>query len=191
MRTPSVSAIEKWILQKIYASIGRPPIRLALGRGPEVGPTNAEPVASVLISDWRTLTRLLLNPEIGFGDGYAEGRIEVEGDLVILLETVLRTMKAYDVKNPVSCFGLNNARAHAEAGGPEHLARLVHQLLCVANIFLENFILLGRISRSHLRRSNKYPWFYHPQDQDLGALGAHLRNERLHCCLGKLGTVSC
>ncbi len=99
MRTPSVSAIEKWILQKIYASIGRPPIRLALGRGPEVGPTNAEPVASVLISDWSTLTRLLLNPEIGFGDGYAEGRIEVEGDLVILLETVLRTMKAYDAKN--------------------------------------------------------------------------------------------
>jgi len=97
--TPSVSSVEKRILEKIYASIGRPPIRLALGRGPEVGPTDTEPVASVLISDWSALTRLLLNPEIGFGDGYAEGRIEVEGDLVILLETVLRTMKAYDAKN--------------------------------------------------------------------------------------------
>jgi len=95
----SVSSIEKWILQKIYTSIGRPPIRLALERGSEVGPTDAEPVASVLISDWSTFTRLLLNPEIGFGDGYTEGRIEVEGDLVILLETVLRTMKAYDAKN--------------------------------------------------------------------------------------------
>jgi cyclopropane-fatty-acyl-phospholipid synthase len=96
--TPSVSSIEKWILQKIHTAIGRPPIRLALGRGPEVGPTDAEPVTSVLISDWSTLPRMLLNPEIGFGDGYAEGRIEVEGDLVILLETVLRTMKAYDAK---------------------------------------------------------------------------------------------
>ncbi len=99
MRTPSVSSIEKWILQKIYASIGRPPIRIALGRGAEVGPANSEPVASVLISDRSTLSRLLLNPEIGFGDGYAEGRIEIEGDLVILLETILRTMKAYDSKN--------------------------------------------------------------------------------------------
>ena len=71
---PSVSSIEKWILQKIHTAIGRPPICLALGRGPEVGPTDAEPVTSVLISDWSTLPRMLLNPEIGFGDGYAEGR---------------------------------------------------------------------------------------------------------------------
>jgi len=60
--TPSVSSIEKWILQKIYTSIGRPPIRLALGRGPEIVPTHTEPIASVRISDWSTLTRLLLNP---------------------------------------------------------------------------------------------------------------------------------
>lgn len=98
MMTPNTSSLEKWILRKIHASIGCPPIRLALGRGPEVRPTGAEPVASVLISDWSTLARLLLNPEIGFGDGYAEGRIEVEGDLVTLIETVLRTMKAYDAK---------------------------------------------------------------------------------------------
>ena len=98
MLTPSVSCIEKWILKKIHTSIGCPPIRLALGRGPEVGPTATEPVASVLISDWSTLARLLLNPEIGFGDGYAEGRIDIEGDLVILPETVLRTMNSYDAK---------------------------------------------------------------------------------------------
>jgi len=98
MMTPSVASLEKWILRKIYASIGCPPIRLALGRGPEVGPIDTEPVASVLISDWSTLTRLLLNPEIGFGDGYAEGRIEVEGDLIVLLETVLQTMNTYNAK---------------------------------------------------------------------------------------------
>ena len=98
MMTPNTSSLEKWILRKIHESIGCPPIRLALGRGPEVMPAGAEPVASVLISDWSALARLLLNPEIGFGDGYAEGRIEVEGDLVILIETVLRTMKAYDAK---------------------------------------------------------------------------------------------
>ena len=93
MATPSFSSIEKWILQRIHAAIGHPPIRLALGRGPEILLADIEPLASVLISDWSTLARLVLNPEIGFGDGYSEGRIEVEGDLVLLMETVLRSMK--------------------------------------------------------------------------------------------------
>ncbi|MGH9681292.1 MAG: hypothetical protein ACRD4Y_15200, partial [Candidatus Acidiferrales bacterium] len=96
MSTANVSSLEKWILRNIYASIGRPPIRLGLRRGLEVGPTDVEPVADVLISDWSTLLRLLLDPEIGFGDGYAEGRIEVAGDLTNLIEAVLRTMKIYD-----------------------------------------------------------------------------------------------
>lgn len=38
----SVSSIETAILRKIYAAIDRPPIRLALGRGPEVVPANTE-----------------------------------------------------------------------------------------------------------------------------------------------------
>ncbi|MBZ5699782.1 MAG: cyclopropane-fatty-acyl-phospholipid synthase family protein [Acidobacteriia bacterium] len=98
MTTPTFSSIEKWILQRIHATIGRPPIRLALGRGPELLPAGIEPLASVLISDWRTLARLAFNPEIGFGDGYSEGCIEVEGDLVLLMETVLRCMKDAETK---------------------------------------------------------------------------------------------
>jgi cyclopropane-fatty-acyl-phospholipid synthase len=124
--TPSVSTIEKWILRKIHASIGRPPIRLALGRGPEVVPTNSETVASVLISDWGTLARLLLNPEIGFGDGYADGRIEVEGDLVILLETVLRTMQAHDAKDWKSAL-LSRWQERIQANTLDGAARNIHQ----------------------------------------------------------------
>jgi cyclopropane-fatty-acyl-phospholipid synthase len=124
--TPSVSSIEKWILQKIYASIGCPPIRLALGRGAEVVPTDSEPVASVFISDWSVLTRMLLNPEIGFGDGYAEGRIEIEGDLVILLETVLRTMKAYDAKGWKSAL-LSRWLERIQANTLDGSARNIHQ----------------------------------------------------------------
>ena len=99
MTTASFSSIEKWILQRIYSSIGQPPIRLALGRGAEVVPQGTEPLASVLISDRRTLARLILSPEIGFGDSYAEGRIEVEGDLVLFLEAVLRSMQNAQTKN--------------------------------------------------------------------------------------------
>ena len=132
--TPSVSSIEKWVLRKIHASIGSPPIRLALGRGAEVVPTNSEPVASVLISDWSTLTRLLLNPEVRFGDGYAEGRIEVEGDLVILLETVLRTMKAYDARGWKSAL-LSRWLERIQANTLDGSARNIHQHYDLATDF--------------------------------------------------------
>ena len=45
------------------------------------------------IADRRTLARLLFSPEIAFGDGYTDGRIVVDGDLVQLMEHVIRLMR--------------------------------------------------------------------------------------------------
>ena len=41
----------------------------------------------------RTLAALALSPEIGFGEGYSEGRIEVQGDLVRFLDAVLESIR--------------------------------------------------------------------------------------------------
>jgi len=43
---------------------------------------------AIVIRDPRVLRSLLLNPETGFGDGYSQGQIEIEGDLVRLLENL-------------------------------------------------------------------------------------------------------
>ena len=91
MTRPSGSSwIERWLLQRIANSINKAPVRLLLGDGGELSPLKMKPVASVILPDWRTLARLALNPEVEFGDGYADGRILVEGDLVSLLENVFR-----------------------------------------------------------------------------------------------------
>ncbi len=90
------SSIERWLLHKIYESAGRPPIRLILKSGGEVSPADTLPVASVIISDRRTLMRLILDPEMGFGEAYTQGRIEVEGNLVSLLEGAYRSMPEVD-----------------------------------------------------------------------------------------------
>jgi cyclopropane-fatty-acyl-phospholipid synthase len=90
--TSHVSTINRWLVQKLYRSIGAPNVRLAVG---ESAPFPADPTdvtATVKIDSWRTLASLALNPEIGFGDGYSEGRIEVEGDFVQFLEEVLEAM---------------------------------------------------------------------------------------------------
>lgn len=60
---------------------GGVPVRLARD-----GPVENRSGPAIVIRKPRMLPALLLNPEMGFGDGYSEGQIEVEGDLVGLLE---------------------------------------------------------------------------------------------------------
>jgi cyclopropane-fatty-acyl-phospholipid synthase len=87
-----ISRVDEWLLRKVYESVGRPAIRLALGSGAAVSPTDASPIAKMIIEDRKTLLRLILDPEMGFGDAYSEGRITVEGDLIATLEAVYRSI---------------------------------------------------------------------------------------------------
>jgi cyclopropane-fatty-acyl-phospholipid synthase len=84
------SSFERWVLRKILSGIGQPAIRVVLGEDEASPVASPEPLATVFIRDRRALLRLLLNPQTGFGDGYAEGSIEVRGDLVAFLETTYR-----------------------------------------------------------------------------------------------------
>jgi len=80
--------IDHWLAGKILKAVGRAPVRIVLENGEGVAPPGVSPVATVVIRDRRTLFDLLIDPEIGFGDAYADGRIRVEGDLVQLLEAI-------------------------------------------------------------------------------------------------------
>lgn len=96
--------IDQWLLQKIHESVGRPPIRLVLGNGVEASPPDALPVANIRIQDRSTLLGLVLDPEVGFGDAYSDGRITVEGDLVVALEALYQSIPAIDKRNWYSRF---------------------------------------------------------------------------------------
>jgi len=87
----AASPFEKLLLQKIHRSIGQAPIRLGFSGG-EFLPSDCAGTESVVIHDLRALARMVLDPELGFGDAYAQGRIEVKGDLVHTLEVVFRSM---------------------------------------------------------------------------------------------------
>ena len=93
------SRIDRWLLQKIHQSAGRPPIRLMLGNGVEVSPLETVPGAAIVIRDRRTILDLIFDPEVGFGNAYGEGRITVQGDLVAALEAVYRSMSQLDAQN--------------------------------------------------------------------------------------------
>ena len=92
MRIPIHHSVERRSLQKILTASGQPPLRFAFRSGEAVSPPGSAPVATIVIRDRATLLRMMLNPEIGFGDGYADGSVEVEGDLVAALEAVYRSI---------------------------------------------------------------------------------------------------
>ena len=84
--------VEKWLIRRVFDAIGAAPVALVVG-GREYLPTHGDIEFRVLIRDLPTLIELLQDPEIGFGEAYSDGRVEVEGDLVRFLITVYQTMK--------------------------------------------------------------------------------------------------
>ena len=99
---PNISSFERWSLQSILDAIGQAPLGFALKRGDRVSPTGVVPVADIVIRDVPTLLKMMQNPEIGFGDGYAEGTVEVEGDLVAALEAAYRSIARSEAGNGVA-----------------------------------------------------------------------------------------
>lgn len=83
-----LSRLDAWLVEQILALIGPAPIRLIYKNAEGISPIGVSPVATVMIPDRHTLWSLVFDPEVAFGEAYAEGRIHVEGDLVRFLEAV-------------------------------------------------------------------------------------------------------
>ena len=85
---------ERWLLRQFFKSIGPAPIRVVLKGGAEMAPRGVAPVLTLSIQDYRTLAKLALDPEMAFGDGYADGSIQVSGELLRGLEAVYESWPA-------------------------------------------------------------------------------------------------
>jgi cyclopropane-fatty-acyl-phospholipid synthase len=83
--------IDGWLLRSLDARMGSAPLRYALGRSTFAAA--GMPVAILRFRDRRAVLGLLLDPEVHFGDAYAAGRIEIEGDLVAALEVAYRALE--------------------------------------------------------------------------------------------------
>ncbi|MFZ0037477.1 MAG: cyclopropane-fatty-acyl-phospholipid synthase family protein [Candidatus Acidiferrales bacterium] len=88
MASKGATPFERKLLAKIQGLTGDAPIRFVFGDSDGVLPFQKEPVDTVFIGDRKTLVAMALNPEVGFGDGYAAGTIRIGGDLIRLLENL-------------------------------------------------------------------------------------------------------
>ncbi len=85
-----VSSADRWLLRILLRALGNPAMRLVLWNGESIYTAATEPVGAVRIKDRRTLQRLLYRPELEFGEAYTDGRLQIDGDLVGLMEAAFR-----------------------------------------------------------------------------------------------------
>jgi cyclopropane-fatty-acyl-phospholipid synthase len=96
-RTPS--SLEGRLLRRLLSELGNPPVEFVLWSGERIAPpSSAAPAIKVRIHDRSTLWRVLRDPQVQFGDGYAAGRVEVEGDLIELIGMIYRGMASAEGK---------------------------------------------------------------------------------------------
>jgi len=81
-------SVEGRLLARLLEYFGNPPLEFVLWTGERIAPPGSVPVARVRISSRATLLGILADPQVRFPDAYSEGRLEIEGDLVQLLETI-------------------------------------------------------------------------------------------------------
>ena len=89
-----VSSADRYVLSKIQARMRDAPVRIALWDGTTFYSVPATPVATVRVADRRALWRVVRHQDVGLGDGFRDGGITVEGDLVGAVEAVFRVNRA-------------------------------------------------------------------------------------------------
>ncbi len=84
---------DRWLLGLVQRHLQGAAVRLRLWDGSAAGPPEASAVGTIVISDRPTLIGLARDPDVTFGDAYMQGRLDVEGDLLALLEGTFRAQR--------------------------------------------------------------------------------------------------
>lgn len=84
------------LLERLARYVGAAPVEFMLGEHTRAQAPGARAagsaIATVRLRDRATLLSILADSAVGFGDAYAEGRAEVDGDLVAFLEAMYRAV---------------------------------------------------------------------------------------------------
>ena len=94
VRQAGTRSVEGRLLARLLEYLGNPLLEFILWTGERITPAGVTPVARVSVSNRATLLGILADTQVRFPDAYSEGRLEVEGDLVRLLEEVYHASRS-------------------------------------------------------------------------------------------------
>ncbi len=86
-------ALDRALVKKLLEYSGNPRIEIRLWDGEKISISNQDPIATMRVNSRIAYSRLMIQRELAFGDGYSDGQIEVEGDLIKFLCEVYRAKR--------------------------------------------------------------------------------------------------
>jgi len=112
-RPPSVgiTRLEKWLIRRVLATMGDPPLGIQVWDGEVVAARPANQIQfTFAIHDRRTLWQLLYDPWFHFGEAYCSQRLEVNGDFIDAMRSIFSHRAAITRNNGSSKSWLWRAR---------------------------------------------------------------------------------
>jgi cyclopropane-fatty-acyl-phospholipid synthase len=123
------AALDRWLLKPLQNRVDEARLRIVLWDEPNTKPAANQ--AIVKICDRAALRRLLMNPGLHFGDLYSAGRIEVHGDLLLVLDEAYRFLAK--VESRIRWLG----RSRIQAPTLTDSKRNIHHHYDIGNEFYE------------------------------------------------------
>jgi cyclopropane-fatty-acyl-phospholipid synthase len=95
-----VTRLDRWLVRKMLAVVGNPPVRIRLWDGIEATPACEDPLADLVYGDRIALLKTIINPELYWGDLYCTGRVTFEGNMTRFLEAIYRGIRSVGTPGP-------------------------------------------------------------------------------------------
>ncbi|MBI3839971.1 MAG: class I SAM-dependent methyltransferase [Planctomycetia bacterium] len=83
----------RYMMRRLLSLIGKPPVSARLWDGQEIRVSESLPLATIVFHNAATLRRVALNPFFQFSEAYANGQLDVIGDLVEAIVTIDRSLR--------------------------------------------------------------------------------------------------
>lgn len=122
------TGLDRGLAAGIARRLAPAPLTIVLWDGAEFSATKTPPRARIHLRDRGALLKLIVDPELQFGELYCTGRIEVEGDLVEALESAYGAPLAVPRRSGPWRHGANTSRRSR---------RNVHHHYDIGNTFYE------------------------------------------------------
>ena len=94
------SWIDRKIISKFLEAMENLPVKVTLWDGYQIQNFDQDPMAMIVFNNSAVVKQLMFNRDIGFGDGYTCGDIEIRGDLVDFLVELYAAAKRINKKHP-------------------------------------------------------------------------------------------
>ncbi len=117
-----VRPFDQWLARSILGQLRDPPIRIVLWDGEEIRTNDSPATGRILFRDRRTLLSVVFDPDMQFGEAYADGRIRLEGDLIDSLSLAyVPDAKPTPLKNGVRLLRQLQRRANTLDGSKRNI----------------------------------------------------------------------